>query len=324
MKENLDILVADLGPGNLAGNVVAMANAGRFDSAFYNEPDTNYTVGGWDRDPLVELLEFYAPAYSTPDRFHYKAATHADFFQRFEGDQDIRPMGGQFGKLDVGKMTDVNETLDEKGIVIPVDKREVDEDPMALEKAMDRGRRILLRTELRRALALLSAAATNAAKTWDTTAGKDPDQDVATDLLTAENASGVRPNRVGYGSTAWSKRQLAFRAQNNAGGYASAAWTPQQVGDFLNVQALGLTEARYRSGASALTAMVANLVFMFFAESGGHKDDPSNIKRFVGNINGQSAAVFRQEFPRHWEVTVAHKSKTKITSTLAIRKQTIS
>ena len=86
---------------------------------------------------------------------------------------------------------------------------------------------------LRRAIALLSAAATNTAKTWDTTAGKDPDSDVNTELVTAADLSGIRPSRVGFSDTSWSKRLLAHRAQNTAGGFASAAMTPNagHIGD---------------------------------------------------------------------------------------------
>ena len=83
----------------------------------------------------------------------------------------------------------------------------------------------LLRSELRRAITVASAAATNTAKTWDTTAGKDPDQDVLTDLIAAVDDSGVRPNRILYGDVAWNKRLIAHRAQSTSGGYASAGLT---------------------------------------------------------------------------------------------------
>lgn len=313
--------VADPGPGNLQTGVIAMANASRFESAHYNEPLTNYTVGGWDRDPLQELLEFYAPAVPVPDRFHYKEARHKDHFLRLENDEDIRAMGSRFGRLDTGRMTEVDEHLDEKGLTIPVDKRDLEENPMAEEQATDRLRRILLRTDLRRAIALLLAAATNTAKTWGSSA--DPDNDVLADLLTAENTSGVRPNRVGYGSVAWNKRATSFRVQDKAGSFASSTWTPAQLSDFLMVQALAFSEARYR-GSSGLSTFIGDQVLMFMAESGLGAEDPSNIKRFTGNVSGERLAVFRREFERTVEITVAHKSKIRITSTLAIRKFTVS
>lgn len=323
MKDNLDFM-PPVAPGMLGAGLVAMANAGQFDSAFHNVPLTNYTVGGWDRDPLMELLEFYAPAVPVPDSFTYKEASHSEDFLQLSQKDVVRAMGAQFNRVTPARMTDVHEVLDEKGLTISVDKRAIEADPLAEEKATDRVRRILLRTELTAAITLLKAAANNTAKTWDVTAGKDPDTDVSAELLIAENLAGVRPNRIGYGSTAWSKRQLSIRAQNNAGGYASSAWTPAQLSDFLGVNALAFTEARFRDSASTLASFIGDQVIMFQAQSGLGLDDPSTIKRFSGNVAGTAMAVFRQEFARTVEITVAHKSKTKITSTLAVRKFTIS
>lgn len=317
-----DIVHVDAGPGSLSHGQIAMANASRFDSTFYNEPLTNYTVGGWDRDPLNELSEFYAPEVPVSDRFTYKRASHVDHFLRLKENEDIRAMGADFGKLDTGRMQDVEERLDEKGLVISVDKRDIEENPMAEEQATDRLRKILLRTEFARIIGLINAAAVNADKTWGSSA--DPDQDVSAELLVAENTSGVRPNRVGYGSTAWSKRQAAFRAQDKAGSFASSSWTPGQLADFLGVELLAFNEARYRATASTLGTFIGNLVFMFLAESGVSKDDPSNIKRFVGNVDGGRIAVYRHELARRVEIAVAHKSKVAITSTLGIRKFTVS
>lgn len=323
IRHSLELVAAaDPGPGGLSGEVIAFANSGRFDSAFYNVADTNYTVGGWDRDPLQEILEFFAPAYPTADRFHYKAAQHAEDFLTVTRDQLVRPMGAPHGKLQPPRMSEVNETLDEIGLTMPVDKREVDEDPQAIEKAMMRLSRIILRAELLFAVGLLKAAATNTDKTW--TGASDPDSEVSAEMLDVENTVGLRPSRLGFGSKAWSIRQSAVRAGDKAGNFASANWTTEQVANFVGAQTLAVTEARYRSAVNTLSAAVGDQVIMFQAETGGHKDDPSNIKRFTGTISGQALAVYRQEFARHWEVTLSTKSKTKITSTLGIRKFTVS
>ena len=44
---------------------------------------------------------------------------------------------------------------------------------------------------------LVLAPATNTAKTWDTTAGKDPDQDVLTDLIAAVEKAGYSASLAG-------------------------------------------------------------------------------------------------------------------------------
>ena len=41
----------------------------------------------------------------------------------------------------------------------------------------------------------------------------------------------MKPNRVGYGDTAFSKRALAHRAQTSAGGFSSSGMTPEQIAD---------------------------------------------------------------------------------------------
>src|SRR5581483_6684593 len=78
------------------------------------------------------------------------------------------------------------------------------------------------RNEVRRAVDVAASGAVNVAKTWDNSAGKDPDQDVLTELINAADLVGVRPNRIVYGDTAWTKRLLAHRAQASAGGFASS------------------------------------------------------------------------------------------------------
>lgn len=324
MNTKNDIILPECRSGDaLPGQVYhADANAARFESSFHNEALTNFAVGGWDNDPLQELLEFVAPAVTVPERFNYKTATHGDFFQRLAGDEDIRPMGGDFKHLDTGRMDDVNEQLDEKGLVIAVDKREIEADPDALEKATERLIRILLRTDYRRAVALIVAASTDVARIYSS--ATDPDEFVNDDLLTAEQTSGVRPSRLLYGSAAWALRRKAYRAQNNAGGYASAAMTPADLADYLQVDALAFRESLYRSSGSALSTVVGNLVLMFNASSGLGKDDPSNIKRFTALTGGAALMVYQQEFARKVEITVAHKSKIKITSTLGMRKHTVS
>ena len=180
--------------------------------------------------------------------------------------------------------------------------------------------------QLRRAINLLSAAAVNTAKTWDSAAGKDPDNDVLTEIVTGHTAAGVRPNRVAYGPTAWSKRVLAHRAQNNAGGYASAGLTVDQVAAFLSLEKGLVCQARYATSATAKAEALANLVLAYNALAGATVEDPSNIKRFWSPCdNGQELMVHRWDIgPKKMAVAVELYELMRITSTLGIRKLTIS
>lgn len=316
-----DQVLGAVSPGSLAAGQICFANEGRFNSSFYNEPLTTYTVGGWDRDPLQELLEFYAPAVSVPEFFTYKAADILDSFLELSDGRDIRAMGARFAQLPDARLTDVVERLEEKGLTICVDRRAMEANPTAREDATDRLRRILLRSDLVRVIALHLASAINTGKTWNASA--DPDQDVQDELELAANTFGFRPNRVGYGSLASSRRSRAIRGGDKSGDFASAGWSDEQLGNFIRAVANTFSEARYR-GASGLSSMLGDQVLMFFAEEGAGKDDPSNIKRFTGQIGGAPIWVYEQEFPHGVEITVAHKSKPKVTSVSGMRKFTIS
>lgn len=326
LANEMNILQADeiLPPGSaLRHGQVCLANESRFNESFFNQPLTAYAVGWRDPNNLHATLDFFAPQVPTSRRFTYAEFVNVEEF--YSEQDDERAIGAEFKRVEY-KSTKTEGKTTNKGLTIRVDLDEVAErqgwEQIYTAKLMRR----LLRNELRRTITLLSAAATNTAKTWDTTAGKDPDQDVTTDLLTATTSSGVRPNRVGYGDTAWDKRRLSHRAQDNAGGYASAAMTPEQVAAFLNVDRVYVSRERYQSSTAAKSEIVSNLVLEFFALDGADTEDPSNVKRFVTPIEGGGMfRVFTQQISaKLYDITVEYYSLVKITSTLALRKLTIS
>jgi hypothetical protein len=307
---------SDLRPG-----VIALANTSRFDAAFFNEPLTTYAAGFRDPSNIDESLEFFAPATPSPTRFTYKTQTNAEEF--FSETDDIRAIGGEFKRVEYSG-SEVEARTHNKGLIERVDLTTVT--PGWEQRTVARLLRRLKRNELRRAIALLSAAATNTAKTWDTTAGKDPDQDVISELVTAANASGIGVNRIGYGHTAWAKRGLSHRAQETAGGFASATMTPQMLAQLLGVDDVHISKERYQSAAAAKSEIVANLVLMFHAQAGASLEDASNIKRFVSPcIGGGDVRVYQQQVTSHLvDISVEHNSLIAITSTLGIRKFTVS
>lgn len=307
--------------GSLPPGVIALANEARFTETYFSEPLTTYAVGFKDPSDLDASLEFYSPRVATTRRFEFKKAVNAEEF--YSETDDLRATGADFKRVEYTGTT-VNEKTLNKGLTVRVDLDNVT--PGWENRTTAKLLRRLKRNELRRAIALLSAAATNTAKTWDTTAGKDPDQDVLGDLVTAGDSSGISPNRVGYGLTAWQKRVLSHRAQDTAGGYASAGMTPQQVAAFLGVDGVMVSKERYATSASAKAQIVANLVLMFAAMSGSDAEDPSNIKRFVSAVEGGGdVRVYQQQVSAKLvDLTVEHYSNIIITSTLGIRKFTVS
>lgn len=304
---------------------IALANETRFNESYFNRPVTNYALGRWDT--VVDInaeLEFFAPPVQVPRRFTYAEFVNVEDFLS-ENVDDQRAIGGDFKRVEYTSKKTAAQT-DNRGLTIRIDLDEIAEKDEWETTAVDRLIRRLKRNKLRRAIALLSAAATNTAKTWDTTALKDPDQDVQTDLVAAAALVGLKPNRVGYGETSWDKRRISHRAQNTAGGFASAAMTPEQLAASLMVDKVFVSKARFSSSATARTEIVSNLVLEFLAFDNGDKDDPSSIKGFWSPTDGGGPVrVFTQQVSaKLYDVTVEHYELTKMTSTLGVKKLTIS
>lgn len=311
--------------GRQAPGVIALANESRFSESYFTQPLTTYAIGGWDK--IVDLeaeLNFFAPPVQVPRKFIYGEFINAeDFFSDAAAD-DLRAIGGDFKRVEyTSKKT--NAQTDNRGLTMRVDLDEVADKSNWEQMAVDRLIRRLKRNKLRRAVTLIAAAGTNTARTWDVTAGKDPDQDMRTSLIAASVASGLRPNRAGYGETAWDKRALSHRAQVTAGGFSSAGMTPEQVASLLGLDRVMVSKARFTSGANR-TEIVNNLVLSFFAEEGLGAEDPSNVKGFWSPTeSGGPVRVYAQRVnAKLYDITVEHYELTKITSTLGIRKETIS
>ncbi|MEM1083228.1 MAG: hypothetical protein AAGI48_03830 [Verrucomicrobiota bacterium] len=320
-----DIAAAPVAPADDGGfkhDRIVAANASLFTESYFSEPLTTYAVGFRDPNNIEETLEFFAPAVQVPRRFEHAVHNNAEEF--YSEDDDERAIRADFGEVEYTEDKVDAKTVN-RGLKICVDLDEVADKDNWREHYTGKLLRRLNRNSLRRAIALLSAAATNTAKTWDSSAGKDPDQDVSTELIAAATASGVRPNRVGYGDTAYSKRITSHRAQDNAGGYASAGLTLEQLASFLNVDQTFVSRERYSTGGDK-QEVVNNLVLMFMAMSGQDQEDPSNIKRFWSPTeSGGRVRVYEREVSaKLYEIVVEHYELTKITSMLGIRKFTVS
>lgn len=304
-----------------------MFNADLATESFFSQPLTDYAVGFSDLADLDAELEFFAPEVAVSPRFEYALHDNAEAFLS-DGDDDERPAKNDFKDVEYTE-SKVNTATVNRGLQITLDMDKIrgrsDWEEHYTQKLLAR----IKRNSLRRAITLLSAAATNTAKTWDTSAGKDPDQDIITELIAGADASAVKSNRIGFGDTSWSKRILAHRAQNSSGGLSSSGLSYEQLAGLLGVEQVMKSNARYTASASARTQMVANLVLMFNATSGVDTDDASNIKRFFslgdpeeggGRYQVYSARISAK---RH-VLAVGHYERMAITSTLGIRKLTIS
>ncbi len=306
---------------DFAHDRITEANASTFDNSHLSEPLTDYAVDWRDESGLDEALEFFAPETPVGQRYEYREWSNADEFEHDADDE--RAIGEDFKTVaQTGRI--VQDKLANRGLQIFVDEDEVNGDPNWRERKTGKLLRRIKRNALIRAVNLLSAAATNDNLTWDTSAGKDPDQDIETMLAAAGDGSGMDPNRVGYGRTAWLLRKKAHRAQDTAGGIASAMLSPADVAAHLGVDSVFVAKARYGTAATK-TRLMGNLVLAFTAHKGLDPEDPSNIKRFFQLLDGQRYRVYEWRVgPKKFCIAVEHYERTRITSTLGIAKRTIS
>lgn len=177
-------LPADAGEENQSG-VIYAANEARFTATNYSEPLTQYTVGWRDPENLDALLDSIAPSVPVGRRFEFKKATNAEAF--LSETDDVRAIGANFKRVEYTGST-VNEKTLNKGLTIRLDKDDM-LDEMEEERATGRLMQRLSRNELRRALALIDAGATNVAEVWAAT--DNPDKDLRDALTTAVGVSGV-------------------------------------------------------------------------------------------------------------------------------------
>jgi len=309
--------------GQIMPGQICLANEARFNAAYFSEPLTAYATGWREPNNIEALLDFIAPPVQVGRRFEYKKADNNESF--LSDTDDSRAIGADFKRVEY-KGSTANDKTTNRGLTIRVDLDMVGDIPNWRELYTARLLQRLLRSELRRAMDQLVNNATNSNKTWDSSAGKDPDQEILTELLAAVDAAGVRPNRVVFGDTAWNKRLIAHRAQATAGGFASSALTPEQLAGFLGVDGVRISRERYQSSASAKSKIVPDVVLLFYGLDGVTSEDPTHVKRFWSAVDGGGKfRVYDQPVSsKTVDITVEHYSNVLLTSSVGLRKLTIS
>ena len=309
--------------GQIQPGQVCLANESRFNAAFFSEPLTAYATGWRDPNNIEALLDFVASPVQVGRRFEFKKAENAESFLLDQ--DDFRAIGADFKRVEY-KGTSVSDKTLNKGLTVRVDLDVAGEMPNWRELHTARLLQRLLRNEFRRAMDLVLTAAANTAKTWDTTAGKDPDQDILTELVASIDSMGLRANRIVFGDVAWNKRLLAHRGQATAGGFASAGLSPDELAGFLGVDGVRISRDRYQSSAAAKSKIVPDVVLIFFGLDGATTEDATHAKRFWSAVDGGGKyRVYEQQVnAKLVDLTVEHYSNVLVTSSVGLRKLTIS
>lgn len=317
---------ADRGNDNQPGTICA-ANETRFVQANFSEPLTAYAMGWRDEDDIEGTLNFLAPVVPVPRRFEFAKSNNAEDF--LSETDDVRSIGSSFKRIEYTSEK-VDAKTHNKGLTIRVDMDAVEGMPNWKQIYTGRILRRLKRNELRRAMALLVAAGTNAGKVWAGTG--DPDQDLVGAAIAFADAVGMNPNRALYDIVAWQQRKTCYRAQDTAGAFASAGMTTAEVAAYAMLRAVRVSQERFIPVGTATTKKRVldegnankGLVLVFQAEDNLSAEDPSNIKRFITNTKtGGQYRVFEQEIDAKFvDITVEHYSNIIVTSSLGIQKLT--
>ena len=334
------IMGVDTDRGYRPGDVY-FANDSRFLETHYSEPLTNYTVGFRDPNNIEETLQFFAPAVPVGRRFEWKAAQNAEEFLS-EIVDDQRAIGADFKAVKYTGQDVTDKTLN-RGLTLIVDLDNVGSVgvgagvvPAWQQNAVAKLTRRLYRNSYRRALAAIAAAAVSNDYTWAAQPVNpgivpvNPDTDVTDELIAATDITGIRPNRVAYGDTAFQRRKKAFGAQNNPAGYTGYSNTKAEeaLASELMVDRVLISRERYQTGAAAKAEILGSNVYAFFAVDGVDTEDPSNIKRFVSTFDAeQGGGLFRvyvqQISSKLVAVTVEFYEKIVVTYAGGIRKLAI-
>lgn len=311
--------------GSPEPGIVHAANASRFTEAHFSEPLTTYSVGWRDQDGIQDLLDFVAPPVEVPRKFEYVEWVNAEAFN-VDIKDDIRAVGSDFKSIQLTS-SKTTQKVPNKGLTYRVDLDNVDQNTNWREKIVSTLQTRILRSEAKRCIALLSAAATNTAKTWDTTAGKDPDQDMLTEVITSVGVIGIPPTNLLVDLTAWSLRAKAHRAQNSAGGFSSSGLSVDQVAQQVGLVRGHIVRHKWQSLPTTKSSLAGgNLVIIYLGNPGASIDDPSNIKRFVSmTMGGTRTRVYEMVVSMKLvDITVEHYSVPILTSSLGVRQLTIS
>lgn len=317
MNHQIEILPVD--SGNNQFGVIHAANETRFDSSHLSEPLTTFATGIIDRENLGEVLNLIAPRIVAPRRFEYRTASTSEEF--LSESDDVREIGAAFKRVET-RGGDVNARTQNKGLTIRLDRDGEGALPGAAERAAARLTRRLFRNDLRRAVALVVASATNVAKTWNTSA--DPDAQLLDLVELSGDKRGINPNVILMGTAAWSKRIASLSGNDKAGAMAKILWTPEQLAAWLGVDRIIKPAARYQSAASTKSKIVGSYAIAYYAEQDAGLDSATNMARFVTPTDAGDVRVFVEEFPKYIDVTVEHYSLVAAPSTLGIDGYTVS
>lgn len=283
----------------------------------------DYITGWAERENIEADLMAIAPGIEVARNFEYAKGDNGEVF--LSESDDIRAPGADFKRVNYSGDVQVDKTLN-KGLTLRLDKDAVPAAAGGASGDLDRALRQyaqrlterLYRNELRRAVGVLSGLQAPTPTVWSPD-GHDCDLDLAEAVDAAGDNSGIEPNTLIMGKTAWLRRWRALRALDTEGGYSSAGLTPEGLASFLGIDRVIVLKERFnlKKGAGAKAKVLGDLVVACYVEPSPLMDDASNIKRFTTSTESGALRVHYDEtHAKFVDLTVEHYSKIVAPTTL--------
>lgn len=292
--------------------------------------DVQGYLAGLPDDDYSLMLDALFPGMPTNDFFQFAKADDEAYLTEAD-DSDIREAGSTFKRVQY-KGTTVTDSTQQKGLTWRVDHKQLPKVNGAVvpgweNRYADALRKRLIRAEIVRGLALVDAAATNAAVTFS--ASTNPDGLLRTMTQATRVANGSLGEAICVmGNAAAQLRMDAYEAsgRSNHAMANRAGWTMEDLARYLGVKKVLLQDGiKQTKKGAAKTDMLGLVNYSYSVTDSPIIDDPSNVKRaWSPTKSGGQWAVAIQEQEVFTDITVWHESKIFIPFTAGIRKQTVS
>lgn len=301
---------------------VEAANDANLEGFHLSQPLTEFATGAPDVNGLQAFLDMIAPPVPTGMRFSYQVHTEAEERVADSITTIQRPIGGEFPVLRLTG-SEANGRLYNLGLTTFVDHDQGGMNQQVQQHHVLNLTNRILRAQVVNAMGLIDAASTDAGSTNWGSSTSNPDKDLRTDLRTAKLARGTRSSLVLIGDAAWQYRQDAYEqpARTNSG--TKAGYTPEQLASALRVRQVVIGEETKRSSATALTDIVGSATYNFHVDPVATQNDMSNVKQFTMLTGAGAMEVFIEFLTKRVKITVSKYANTIITSSVGIRKRTV-
>ncbi len=287
-----------------------------------------YLAGLPSSEESIRLEELF-PGMQTNDFFQFAKADDEAYLTEAD-DSDIRAIGASFKRVQYRGTTVIDGTQ-QKGLTMRVDHKTLPKVNGVIVPGWENRyaaslKNRLIRADKVRGLALVDAAATNAAVTFSAATNPDGLLRAQTQLSRVAIGDLARVQLV-IGNASWQGRIDAYEAaaRANTGVANHSDYSLEDLARYLMVNKVILEDGIKQTAKGAAKVDSLGLVNYSYAVTDSPiMEDPSNVKRAWSPVTGGGEwAVAIQEQAVYTDITVWHESKLFIPMSTGIRKTTV-